>query len=358
MKLCFVSELCPHSVSPPVIDIFPHSNNIGLELESTLLELSLDNLEIECNQLGEDLAQAFANDPLIPGVIVKEKGKFLGMISRRRFLESMSRPYGIQLFSHRPIKDLYRFAQADMLIIPARTSIISAARQSLQRNAELFYEPIIVEIEPETYRLLDVQKLLIASAQIHDLAKMLLEKANQELQYIAASDGLTNLANRRRFDEYLEQEWRRLAREKGVLSLILIDIDYFKKYNDTYGHLAGDDCLYKVANAIRDAVKRPADLVARYGGEEFAIILPNTDICGAFHVAEIVRQNVKSLQIPHKSSAVSQIVSLSIGISSIFPSHEFMSEKLIKQADEGLYQAKLEGRDRVVMKSCTYCHLC
>lgn len=357
MKLCLISEACPYLTSPPLVELFPH-NNSGLELESTLLELSLDNLEIESEQLGEELAHAFANNPLIPGVIVNENGKFLGMISRQRFLESMSRPYGIQLFSHRPIKDLYRFVKSDMLIIPARTSIITAARQSLQRNAELFYEPIIVEIEPGMYRLLDVQKLLIASAQIHDLAKILLQKANQELQYIAASDGLTNLANRRRFDEYLDQEWRRLAREKGVLSLILIDIDYFKKYNDTYGHLAGDDCLYKVANAIREAVKRPADLVARYGGEEFAVILPNTDICGAVHVAEMIRQNVKSLQITHTNSAVSHLVSISIGISNILPSHELVSERLIKQADEALYQAKREGRDRVVVKSCACYHVC
>lgn len=172
-----------------------------------------------------------------------------------------------------------------------------------------------------------------------------LQAANQELARLASSDSLTQLANRRKFDEYLAKEWRRLEREKAPLSLILCDVDYFKNYNDTYGHQAGDFCLQEVAIAIRNAVRRPADLVARYGGEEFAIILPRTPIDGAYHVAETIRKNVIGLKIPHTDSAISQYVTISIGITSIIPNHRGWPAKLIEAADKALYQAKQAGRN-------------
>ena len=172
-----------------------------------------------------------------------------------------------------------------------------------------------------------------------------LQAANQELARLASSDSLTQLANRRRFDEYLAKEWRRLEREKAPLSLIICDVDFFKIYNDTYGHQAGDFCLQEVAIAIRQAVRRPADLVARYGGEEFAIILPRTPIDGAFHVAETIRQNVIGLKLSHSGSAISQYVTISIGITSTVPHHRGWPAKLIEAADKALYQAKQAGRN-------------
>ncbi|OKH38744.1 hypothetical protein NIES2119_09135 [[Phormidium ambiguum] IAM M-71] len=175
-----------------------------------------------------------------------------------------------------------------------------------------------------------------------------LQVANQELARLASSDSLTQLANRRRFDEYLANEWRRLEREKAPLSLIICDVDFFKIYNDTYGHQAGDFCLQEVAIAIRQAVRRPADLVARYGGEEFAIILPHTPINGAYHVAEIIRQNVMGLKIHHAGSAISQYVTISVGITSVIPDHQCWPAKLIEAADKALYQAKQAGRNCAV----------
>jgi|GEM_PF-2763788 len=173
-----------------------------------------------------------------------------------------------------------------------------------------------------------------------------LEVANQELHRLASLDGLTQLANRRRFDEYLAQEWRRMAREKTPLSIILCDIDFFKLYNDTYGHQAGDDCLQKVARALQDAIKRPADLVARYGGEEFAVILPNTKAEGAMQVAEIIRSAIAALKIFHLNSPLNQQITLSVGVATIIPSPYSSPANLIAAADQALYQAKAQGRDQ------------
>ncbi len=173
-----------------------------------------------------------------------------------------------------------------------------------------------------------------------------LRLANRELQRLAALDGLTGVANRRRFDEYLDAEWTRMAQEKLPLSLILCDLDFFKKYNDTYGHQAGDDCLRRVADALRFCAKRSLDLVARYGGEEFAVILPNTTGFGAFQVAEEIRAVVNSLDITHIQSAVSQHVTLSLGIACIHPTPDTSPSMLIAEADTALYQAKAAGRNR------------
>ena len=174
-----------------------------------------------------------------------------------------------------------------------------------------------------------------------------LKKANQELQRLASLDGLTQLANRRCFDEYLNTEWFKLKPQKYPLSLILCDVDYFKLYNDNYGHQAGDECLKKVANRMRAIVSRPGDLVARYGGEEFAIVLPNTDQKGAMNVADKIREEIKNLHIEHRSSAVCDRVTVSLGISTLIPAVESSPEMLIEAADQALYQAKKQGRDRV-----------
>ena len=180
---------------------------------------------------------------------------------------------------------------------------------------------------------------------------MALKRANLELENLAALDSLTQVANRRRFDDYLTQEWKRLVRERQPLALLLGDVDYFKAYNDYYGHQGGDDCLIKVAQALNRTVKRPADLVVRYGGEEFAVILPNTDIKGAIVVAEAIRLEVQQLQLPHPQSQVSEFVSLSLGVTSMIPTLERSPEALIMTADRALYAAKQQGRNHFCVRS-------
>lgn len=174
-------------------------------------------------------------------------------------------------------------------------------------------------------------------------------RAMEELQHLAFSDSLTHIANRRRFEAYLAQEWRRMAREQAPLSLLIADLDFFKAYNDAYGHPAGDKCLQQVVKAIVQVVQRPADLVARYGGEEFVIVLPNTRAQGAVRVAEAIRSGVKKLKIAQSRASVSPYVTVSLGVASIVPSHEYSPEMLIAAADQSLYQAKAQGRDRVVL---------
>ncbi|WP_017658846.1 sensor domain-containing diguanylate cyclase [Baaleninema simplex] len=173
-----------------------------------------------------------------------------------------------------------------------------------------------------------------------------LKTANRELSELATRDGLTQVANRRRFDEYIAEEWKRLAREKSPLSLILLDIDFFKDYNDCYGHQAGDECLKRVAQALATTSRRPADLVARYGGEEFAIVLPNTDEAGAVYVAGMVRSILRRLHLPHERSPVQPFVTVSMGLATRVPFPEATPELLVAAADLALYRAKQKGRDR------------
>lgn len=181
-------------------------------------------------------------------------------------------------------------------------------------------------------------------------AEAALQTANQELQRLAHSDSLTHVANRRRFDEYLNQEWQRMVRESQPLGLILCDVDFFKTYNDTYGHQIGDECLCKVADAICNAAKRAIDLVARYGGEEFAVILPNTPKMGALQVAQEIQHRVRQLHMVHETSQVNPFVTLSLGISVMVPMIGKEPTELIAAADRALYKAKLEGRNRIVLE--------
>ncbi|MDR3542967.1 MAG: diguanylate cyclase [Desulfosporosinus sp.] len=174
-----------------------------------------------------------------------------------------------------------------------------------------------------------------------------LKAANERLQNLSFIDGLTGIANRRRFDEGLLQECRRSKRENSPLSLIILDIDYFKAFNDTYGHLKGDDCLKKVASTLRQVLKRPGDFTARYGGEEFAVVLPNTDDVGAAMIAEELRVRIEAANIMHINSMIADHVTVSIGVVTRFPGQADTPDDLILAADRALYHSKHEGRNRV-----------
>lgn len=185
-------------------------------------------------------------------------------------------------------------------------------------------------------------------AAFHALREMQLklEESNRELQRLTSLDGLTGIANRRHFDETLEKEWRRASRDDMSIALIMIDIDYFKQYNDNYGHIAGDECLKRVATLLKEALHRPADMLARYGGEEFAVILPDTDLEGARTVADNLHQVISAAALEHAFSQVSGQITVSQGIAAANASAIDNLTSLVETADRALYESKQHGRAR------------
>jgi two-component system chemotaxis family response regulator WspR len=174
-----------------------------------------------------------------------------------------------------------------------------------------------------------------------------LEKQNIELLRLSQLDGMTELANRRYFDECIQIELKRAARNQQPISVVMIDIDHFKAYNDTYGHLQGDDCLKKVSSILKQHKKRPADFIGRYGGEEFVLLLPETELSGAVKIAENIRNAIVGEAIPHQGSLTAHYVTASFGVAGGIPGNQDTPEDWLKQADAMLYQAKASGRNQV-----------
>lgn len=212
-------------------------------------------------------------------------------------------------------------------------------------------EPLILKSKVKVFIELQKQKQLLEQQKrmleekVNEL--LLLQELNYKLEHISTIDVLTGISNRRSFETIIQTEWKRAIRRSIPLSLIMIDIDHFKQFNDYYGHQEGDKCLRQVAEAIGSSIQRPGDFVARYGGEEFVVVLPETERDGALMVAERIRNNVESLAVKHGRSGVSQYVTVSLGISTLFPEKYHSVEELIRRADRALFQAKYFGRNRV-----------
>lgn len=218
-------------------------------------------------------------------------------------------------------------------------------RQILQRKVGIFLELHLLrqQLQEKT------QELDGKILELEVLQNELLER-NQKLELFSSLDGLTGLFNRRYFDDNLLKEWKQASRDNTQLSLLIVDIDFFKSYNDYYGHQEGDDCLRKVARALYEAVMRPTDIIARYGGEEFAVILPNTGSQGAEKVARRMIDSVAFLGLVHQSSSVAEMVTVSIGGFSGFPSGKLSATSLLDGADKALLLAKKKGRNTFLMR--------
>lgn len=213
----------------------------------------------------------------------------------------------------------------DFLVKPVSEIVLTAKVRAMQRIAQMRYSLVVL-----TRRL---------------------DEANRELIRLSSVDVLTDIANRRQFDEFLTREWSRGIRSAAPFSMLMCDVDFFKQYNDHYGHPAGDECLKKVAKTLQGCVRRPADLTARYGGEEFAVVLPDTDLAGAVQVAEEMRRALENLALPHAGSE-SGFVTISIGVACTVPRRERGSaEQLVAAADTALYSAKQAGRNCVQVAS-------
>ncbi|MGP1383213.1 MAG: diguanylate cyclase domain-containing protein [Thainema sp.] len=273
------------------------------------------------------------------------------------YLDCLSRGHS-ELLSHdcsvvgRHVTDVLPAALAQQRMYHVQAALSSGQLQVYEHQIliddQLHYE------ETRIVKLADNQALVIVR-DISDRksAELSLQQANKELERLASVDGLTQIANRRRFDAYLAQEWKRLQREHRPLCLILCDIDYFKLYNDYYGHPAGDACLVQVAQVLRQSLKRPADLATRYGGEEFALILPNTSAAGGITIAQTIQQALHELHLPHVYSTASHQVTLSLGIASWIPQPDQSPANLIAAADAALYQAKQQGRNQYAIADAT-----
>ncbi|MFN5470910.1 MAG: diguanylate cyclase domain-containing protein [Pseudanabaena sp.] len=270
---------------------------------------------------------------------------------------------------------LFQEYQPDLILLDAVMPVLDGFEccLRLQKLPQGDHTPILIITALENRESVDLAYEVGASdyvakpihwAVLRHRVRRLLEQANlrqklesanrrlavviKELQRLVSIDGLTQVANRRCLDEYIEQEFKLSCREKIPISLVLCDIDFFKKYNDNYGHQEGDLCLQAVAQSISKATNRPADLVARYGGEEFVIVLPNTDQEGGMNIAVKATELVRSLQIPHDYSEVAPYVTISCGVATLFPhQHTQAINLLLKSADRALYVAKAEGRNCV-----------
>ncbi|MDT8900231.1 diguanylate cyclase [Anaeroselena agilis] len=238
-------------------------------------------------------------------------------------------------------------ASAEGLLAAQDAMVAQFQRESEERVVRLqALERLVLGL---TLLVLAMEALFIFRPAVQAIAREQeqLAAANDELQRLSNQDGLTGIANRRVFDDFLDRAWRQAVRDREPVSLLLADIDNFKLFNDTYGHQAGDDCLRQVAWAIADGACRAGDLAARYGGEEFAVVLAGTDSAGAAVVAEKVRAAVAGLNIVH-AAGVGKVVTISLGLATMFPRDGERAESLIVAADQALYGAKQQGRNRVV----------
>jgi diguanylate cyclase (GGDEF)-like protein len=230
--------------------------------------------------------------------------------------------------------------------IEGREFALEMRIQELQQAYEKIDEyskNLALKVEERTKELQEKNEALTLEIKKRQEIQNALEAANEKLILISNQDGLTGLANRRRFDVYLSREWAAHKRIRTEFALILCDVDQFKFYNDTYGHRAGDDCLKRIAGAIDDCMRRPRDMAARYGGEEFAAILPETGLDGALNMAESIRASVEALNISHASSKISDCVTISLGVAVVTPTSDLAEKGFIEMADLSLYEAKEEG---------------
>lgn len=257
--------------------------------------------------------------------------------------------------------DLIHHTKADSTPNPLEDCIVRKSfekRKVMNSNKELFWRadgnsfPIDISVAP----LIEDDKVIGAVAAFHDISKQLADEqalleANEKLDKLSRVDALTEVPNRRAFDHTLSRVWREHERSEQPLSMLMIDIDFFKRYNDRYGHQAGDVCLKQVASALSKCIYRPSDFLARYGGEEFVMLLDETDAPGAELVAKRACNSIESLHLTNEGSEISDWVTISIGVASLTSLKDQASEQLLKQADQALYDAKEQGRNRYTISA-------
>jgi diguanylate cyclase (GGDEF)-like protein/PAS domain S-box-containing protein len=281
-------------------------------------------------------------------IIIHDQGKIVFCNEAAGRLAQLDHPdelLGTNLYDYIP-SNMHRHFELRLLRIYSGSHVLPPFETKMIRRGgeQICVEGTSAFVEHNGKKLLQVV--------LRDITMRNQEK--ERLQKLSQLDGLTNIANRRHFDLVLNREVNRARRNKLPLSLILFDIDSFKRYNDHYGHLVGDDCLKRVAEKARALLKRPSDLLARFGGEEFAVLLPETDLYGAEIVAEQLREQIEALEIPHLQSEVSAFVTISLGVSCMTRPSTSDIVPLIERADRALYSAKRQGKNRLIIGVSPY----
>lgn len=268
----------------------------------------------------------------------------------------------LQLFLIKSVDELSRMSLLSLFVPEVRDKISdNVRRRALGERIPTNYESICMRNDGTRFLVNVVLTRVQYEDNIATLSFLLditrqkqaeetLKRYQDFLKNLSFSDGLTGIANRRRFDQFLEREWIYAYNNRTPLAILMMDIDFFKAFNDNYGHVAGDDCLRKVAMSLSECLRRPGDIVARYGGEEFTCVLPDTDVDGALSVAKQISAKMDSLNIPHLFSSAADHVTLSIGVAAIIPSENQPSSDLIERADRLLYTAKQSGRNQIRFK--------
>jgi diguanylate cyclase (GGDEF)-like protein len=290
------------------------------------------------------LSGLFANDAYIRSHQVKSV-MCLPIVRKNRCL-------GLLYLENNLIDHAFTEQHVELLSLLCAQAGISLENAQLYDEVMQYSHTLEERVADRTAELERKNAQLQQEVRDREAAERALQKANEKLQRLATEDGLTRVANRRCLDEYFMREWQRSRREGQPIAFILCDIDYFKRYNDYYGHQAGDRCLMQVAQGLKLSAQRPSDLVARYGGEEFAVVLSNTQLEGAQAVAQAMRDRINQLQLPHAASEVADHVTLSIGVAYLPQVADQSPSTLIKFADEALYQAKQQGRNQIMVKIC------
>lgn len=337
-----MSRISPYSLTtqPPIILVADDDTTIRTMLRKVMEQEGYRVVEVTDGQQCLDAYEAVKPDIVLLDAVMPVMDGFtcckqLVHIARKNLISALA--------------NLDNDSAIDSTIIPKlweRTPILMITSLNDEESVDRAFEAGATDYitKPIHWAVLRLRmRRLLQQAQVYKQ----LEAANLALQELANVDSLTGLANRRRFDNYLNTQWINLAQKRSPLSLILCDIDFFKFYNDYYGHPAGDVCLQKVGSVLNNTAEKQRDLVARYGGEEFAVIMPETHSSGAIHVAHSMRAGVKNLQIHHEKSQVSEYLTLSMGVATMIPGWEASPSDLIAAADKALYEAKAQGRNQI-----------
>lgn len=302
---------------------------IALAQRDTILQNILESSPDSIGIFDENMVYQACNEPFVKAMGIADVDALIG----KRLQEVISR------------EDYARFSGSDNKVLSEGLPL-RYTDQIIQNNGKMTWYDVVKS--PFRDPISGTNGVLVMARDVSEryLTQQKLEIANQELERLSFIDGLTQIANRRRFDEQLDTLWHLHVREQQPLTVMMCDIDYFKGYNDHYGHQKGDEALIAVAQAFRRVTSRSSDCVARYGGEEFGFIFPNTDANGAHILAQRIHAEVERLAIPHHTSNAASSVTISIGIVSLIPHHHNDAEAVVALADNALYQAKANGRNQ------------